>query len=200
VTQPPDVAAWRAAERKRLLELRAAIPLEQRREDDARMTQLLLDGFPQLRGMIVGFYWPMMGEFDPRVAVLRLREQGGRAALPIVVQKAAPLQYREWWPGVATTPGVFNLPVPVDTPVLVPQAVFMPPVGFDARGYRLGYGGGYFDRTLASFSPQPLKIGVGREMNRIATIYPQAFDVPMDFVVTEAGIHEVTPAGLRRLG
>jgi len=200
VTQPPDVAAWRAAERKRLLELRAAIPLEQRREDDARMTQLLLDGFPQLRGMIVGFYWPMKGEFDPRVAVLRLREQGGRAALPIVVQKAAPLQYREWWPGVATTPGVFNLPVPVDTPVLVPQAVFMPPVGFDARGYRLGYGGGYFDRTLASFSPQPLKIGVGREMNRIATIYPQAFDVPMDFVVTEAGIHEVTPAGLRRLG
>ncbi|HYC36162.1 MAG TPA: 5-formyltetrahydrofolate cyclo-ligase [Usitatibacter sp.] len=200
MTQPPDVAAWRAAERKRLLELRAAIPLEQRREDDARMTQLLLDGFPQLRGMIVGFYWPMKGEFDPRVAVLRLREQGGRAALPIVVQKAAPLQYREWWPGVATTPGVFNLPVPVDTPVLVPQAVFMPPVGFDARGYRLGYGGGYFDRTLASFSPQPLKIGVGREMNRIATIYPQAFDVPMDFVVTEAGIHEVTPAGLRRLG
>lgn len=72
----------------------------------------------------------------------------------------------------------------------------MPVVGFDSAGYRLGYGGGYFDRTLATLRPQPLKIGVGFELSRIPTIRPQWHDVPMDFVVTEAGIHWVSQAGL----
>ena len=166
---------------------------------DARMTELLLEGFPQLAGRILGFYWPMKGEFDCRVAVHRFREGGARGALPVVVKKASPLEYREWFPGVETTPGVFGLPVPQGVPVLVPDAVLMPPVGFDARGYRLGYGGGYFDRTLASLSPQPLKIGVGRGMTRIATIHPLPHDIPMDFVVTEEGIHAAGPDGLRRV-
>jgi len=64
-------------------------------------------------------------------------------------------------------------------------------------GYRLGYGGGYFDRTLAALSPQPLKIAVAREASRMDTIHPQPHDIPMDFVVTEAGVHEVTSSGLR---
>ena len=79
-------------------------------------------------------------------------------------------------------------PVP-RTPTVVPDAVLMPPVGFDGAGYRLGYGGGYFDRTLASLSPRPLAIGVARELSRMETIRPQSWDVPMDFVITEEGIH-----------
>ena len=190
---PEEVAAWRKAERARLLAIRDAIPVEERRRLDARMTEMLLEAFPQVAGKTIGFYWPMKGEFDPRVFVLRLREMGSRAALPIVVKKAAPLEYREWWPGVETTPGVFGLPVPQGSPVLVPDVVLMPPVGFDAQGYRLGYGGGYFDRTLASLSARPpLKIGVGRELSRIETIHPQPHDIPMDLVVTEAGIHRAS--------
>jgi 5,10-methenyltetrahydrofolate synthetase len=75
----------------------------------------------------------------------------------------------------------------------------MPPVGFDERGFRLGYGGGFFDRTLAHLAPQPLKIGLARGASRMETIHPQPHDIPMDFVITEEGIHEVGASGLRRL-
>ena len=191
---PEEVAAWRKEERARLIALRDALPLEERRALDAKVTERLLDEFGHLAGKTFGFYWPMKGEFDPRVFVLRMRERGSRTALPIVVKKAAPLEFREWWPGVETRPGVFGLPIPQGSPVLVPEVVLMPPVGFDAKGYRLGYGGGFFDRTLASLSQHPpLKIGVGRELNRIATIHPQPHDIPMDVVVTERGVHEPSP-------
>ena len=191
-----DVAAWRKSRRAELIALRKALDEGTRRAEDARIAELLLAGFPMLAGMTIGFYWPFNGEVDPRVAVLRLRERGARAALPVVVEKNAPLEFREWTPGVATVPGVFGLPVP-QSPRVVPDAVLMPPVGFDAAGYRLGYGGGYFDRTLAALSPQPLKIGVAREVSRIETIHPQPHDIPMDFVITPRGIHEVTREGLR---
>ena len=113
-----------------------------------------------------------------------------------MARKGAPLEYREWTPDTPTVPGVFGLPVP-QSPVVVPDFVLAPPVGFDARGYRLGYGGGYFDRTLASLSPRPRAIAVARESSRIDTIHPQPWDIPMDYVVTEAGIREVTPQGLQ---
>ena len=190
-----DVMAWRKQRRAELIAQRKAIPLEARRIEDQRITELLLAGFPQLAGLTVGFYWPFNAEVDPRVAILRLRERGARAALPVVTARDAPLEFREWTPDVATVPGVFGLPVP-QSPTLVPDAVLMPPVGFDAQGYRLGYGGGYFDRTLAALAPQPLKIGLAREASRIDTIHPQPHDIPMDFVVTAAGILERTPAGL----
>lgn len=192
-----DTGAWRALARADLLARRTTLPAEERRRMDARVTDLLDFGFTALRGLVVGTYWPMKGEFDPRVAVKHLRDRGARAALPVVVRKAAPLQFREWWPGVETQPGVFGLPVPQGSPAVVPHALLIPPVGFDAMGYRLGYGGGYFDRTLAALSPQPLKIAVAREASRMDTIHPQPHDIPMDFVVTEAGVHEVTSSGLR---
>ena len=199
-TEPPlDLTAWRKAERTRLLALREAVPLERQRADDGRIAQLLLAGFPLLRGMTIGFYWPFKGEVDPRVVVHRFRTRGARSALPTVVTKAAPLVYREWRPDTHTTPGVFGLPVPVGTEVVIPDAVLAPPVGFDAHGFRLGYGGGYFDRTLAALAPRPLAIGLARGLSRIATIHPQPYDIPMDFIVTEDGIHEASPRGLRLL-
>jgi 5,10-methenyltetrahydrofolate synthetase len=194
-----DVAAWRKAERARLLALREALTLEERRGADARITGHLVSGFPNLGTLTIGFYWPFKGEVDPRVAMRRFREQGARSALPVVVEKNTPLRYHVWTPGCATRPGAFGLPVPVDGAIVVPDAVLAPPVGFDARGYRLGYGGGYFDRTLASLAPRPLAIGFAREASRIETIHPQPHDIPMDFIVTENGIHQVMPDGLRRL-
>jgi 5,10-methenyltetrahydrofolate synthetase len=83
---------------------------------------------------------------------------------------------------------VWNIPIPESSEVVVPQAVLAPLVGFDRQCYRLGYGGGYFDRTLAALSPRPLAIGVGFEMSQIETIFPQSFDIPMDVIVTEARI------------
>lgn len=195
--EPPDFGPWRAEARKLLLASRKSVSLAQRRRQDERMTDLLCVAFAPVRGLDLGFYWPMHGEFDPRAVVDHFREHGSRAALPVVIRKAAPMSFKQWWPGIEMPPGLFGLPVPERSRTLRPHAVLVPPVGFDAMGYRLGYGGGYFDRTFASLSPQPLKIGVAREVSRIDTIHPQPHDVPMDFVVTEAGVHEVTASGLR---
>ena len=194
-----DVPAWRKAERARLIAQREALTLEERRAADARITELVAPAFPILAKLTIGFYWPFKGEVDPRVAVHRLRAAGARAALPVVVEKASPLGFRVWTPDCVTQPGVFGLPVPEDGAVVVPDAVLVPPVGFDGRGFRLGYGGGYFDRTLAALSPQPIAIALAREANRIDTIHPLPHDVPMDFIVTENGIHHVSAQGLRRL-
>ncbi|MEO8855348.1 MAG: 5-formyltetrahydrofolate cyclo-ligase [Burkholderiaceae bacterium] len=193
---PEGLAPWRRAQRAALLEQRMAVPQTQHRIWNEMITGLLLEGFPLLRGKIIGIYWPYKGEFDPRFAIHRLRRDGARAALPVVLQKNAALQFREWWPGVATERGVYNLPVPIGTQVVQPEAALIPPIGFDARGYRLGYGGGFFDRTLAAMAPQPLKIGVAFELSRMASIQPQPHDIPMDFIVSEAGIYHVGPNGL----
>jgi 5,10-methenyltetrahydrofolate synthetase len=83
---------------------------------------------------------------------------------------------------------VWNIPIPEIRDIVVPQAVLAPLVGFDRQCYRLGYGGGYFDRTLATLSPRPLAIGVGYEISQLETIFPQSFDIPMDVIVTEARI------------
>jgi 5,10-methenyltetrahydrofolate synthetase len=191
-----DVLEWRAHQRAELLARRAAIAPEHRNAWNNAITQLLIDGFPCLEGMVVGFCWPFKGEFDARYAMRRFRDRGGITALPVVVGKGVPLEFRIWTPEVPTVPGIFGLPVPQDTPVVRPDALLIPPIGFGSQGYRLGYGGGYFDRTLASMTPQPLKIGVAFEVSRMPTIHPQPHDVPMDFIVTEQGIHQVSSSGL----
>ena len=83
---------------------------------------------------------------------------------------------------------MWDIPVPEKREIVTPAIVLAPVLGFDRECYRLGYGGGYFDRTLAALSPRPLAIGVGFELSLIETIYPQLFDMPMDLIVTEAGL------------
>jgi len=195
----PEVQHWRDARRAELLATRNAVPTPQRRQWNQLVTQQLATCFPMLQGMVVGGYWPFRGEFDPRFLMRQMRDGGSRLALPVVVRKNTPLQFREWWPGAPTVKAALGLPVPTGTEVLVPQVLLIPPVGFDEHGYRLGYGGGYFDRTLAAMHPQPLKIGVGFEISRLPTIHPQAHDVAMDFIVTEAGVFSVGEAGLMLL-
>ncbi len=196
MNMPDTIRQWRKARRAELLAQRGAVPTNERRAWNEAITSSLLEGFPLLQQLVVGFYWPFKGEFDPRFAIHAWRGGGATAALPVVVRKGAPLQFREWWPGVSTAKGVFDLPVPLGTKVVTPQALLIPPIGFDPDGYRLGYGGGYFDRTLAALSPQPLKIGVAFELSRMSSIQPQPHDIPMDFIVTESGIHIVGPGGL----
>ena len=186
--RPEDTKVWKAAQRKDLLAKRMAVSDADRQAWNAAITQHLIDGFPQLAGLRVGIYWPYQGEFDPRHAMRHFRGLGATAALPEVVQKNAPLQFRSWWLGVAMRRGVYDIPVPDGTEVVMPQALLIPPVGFDAAGFRLGYGGGFYDRTLADITPRPLTIGVAFELSRLPTIHPQDFDLPMDYVVTERGI------------
>jgi 5,10-methenyltetrahydrofolate synthetase len=187
----PAVAAWRKGRRIELIERRAAVGLAQQRALSAAVDALLEASFPLLRRGVLAFCWPYRGEIDVRFAVHAFRERGTTAALPEVAGKGRPLQFRKWWPGAPMAAGVLGIPAPVGTDIVVPTAALVPVVGFDARGYRLGYGGGYFDRTLAAAAPRPLAIGVGAEASRLATIHPQPHDIPMDFIVTEAGVHAV---------
>ena len=196
----PEIKSWRKQMRAELIAQRVALESARRREMNAVISAHIEAGFALLAGMTVGFCWPFQGEFDARFAIRHFRGRGGAAALPVVVAKATPLQFRAWWPGAPLTPGVYGIPAPDGTPLVVPDAAIVPMNGFDARGYRLGYGGGYFDRTLAATLPQPLAIGVSFEFARLATIYPQPHDIAMDFVVTEAGLHAVTGAALARIG
>ena len=183
-----ELKAWRRSERQRLLALRTALPPVERRlwgaEIEAKLRTLLLER----PAMTLGVYWPFQAEFDPRALIDWVIAQGFAVALPAVVDKKGPLEYRAWRPGEALVDGVWDIPIPEAHEVVVPQAVLAPLVGFDRQCYRLGYGGGYFDRTLATFSTRPLAIGVGYEVSQIETILPQSFDIPMDVIVTEARI------------
>jgi len=116
-----------------------------------------------------------------------VNQRGGLTALPVVVEKAHPLVFRAYRPGDRLEKGVWNIPIPAQGDAVFPDVVIAPIVGVDPGNYRLGYGGGFFDRTLASMPKKPLVIGVGYEMQRIATIQPQPHDIAMDMIVTEAG-------------
>jgi 5-formyltetrahydrofolate cyclo-ligase len=183
------IRAWRREQRERLLALRTAAAAADRRAWGAAIEIQLAALLAAHPGITLGVYWPFRAEFDARPLVERLIATGFSAALPVVVDEKGPLEYRIWRPGDPLIDGVWGIPIPERRKAVVPQAVLAPLVGFDRQCYRLGYGGGYFDRTLASLAPRPMAIGVGFELSRLETIHPQDFDIPMDLIVTEAGIH-----------
>ena len=193
------VKSWRKLARADLIARRTAVPLDRLRQWNAAITDSIEAGFPMLASMTIGFCWPFKNEFDARFLIRHFRDRGATAALPAVVEKAGPLQFRKWWPGAPMIPGVYDIPVPDGTELLVPDAAIVPMIGFDGGGYRLGYGGGYFDRTLAVADPRPLAIGVSFELGRLESITPQPHDIPMDFVVTEAGLHAAVDGRLTRI-
>ena len=192
---PPDAAQeweeirlWRKAKRVALIERRLAMTAATRAARSDAITAALHQVLASCSGRLIGFYWPFKGEYDPRPLVRTLHAGGARLALPVVVEKARPMVFREWWPGAPMTHGVWNIPVPAAGEPVAPDLLLVPLVGFDERRFRLGYGGGYYDRTLASLPFRPRTIGIGFELARIATIHPQPHDIAMDVIVTEARV------------
>jgi 5-formyltetrahydrofolate cyclo-ligase len=184
----PEINAWRKAQRTALMAARQAMgPTEHRQASRAILDRVTAE-FPDLGTRLVGFYWPIRRELDPLPLVRRLVAAGGAAALPMVVGLGRPLEFRRWTPDAKMAVGVYDIPYPAEGPAVAPQALLVPLLGFDAAGFRLGYGAGYYDRTIASFAEKPLLIGVGFELGRLATIFPQPHDIPMDAVVTERGL------------
>lgn len=191
--QTRDVARWRKAERERLIAARLALSAERRAEQATAIARdldrILPGGSP-----IVSLYWPIRGEPDLRPWMHTLCARGVRVALPVVVAYGRPLEFREWQPHARLERGVWKIPFPADGAVVLPDVAIAPLVGFDRECYRLGYGGGFFDRTLASLKPRALAIGVGYPETELPTIFPQPYDVPMDWIVTG------TSAPVRRAG
>lgn len=182
-----DVARWRKGQRERLIANRLAIPAADRTLLAAEIAAELDRLVERRRGLVVGLYWPFRGELDLRPWMRSAHDCGMRTALPVVVIKDRPLVFREWTPGGRMERGVWNIPIPADGAEVTPDVVISPLVGFDAQCFRLGYGGGFYDRTLAAREERPFVIGIGHPLAQIPTIYPRPHDIAMDVIVTGRG-------------
>lgn len=180
-----EVMAWRKARRAELIAERLAIDPRTRQGYGGAILEALARHVGEPAQRTVSLYWPFRGEPDLRPWIKTLEASGARCALPVVVAKGAPLVFRLWHTGDPLVPGVWNIPVPARGAEVVPDIVVAPIVGFDADLFRLGYGGGFFDRTLASFPSRPQVIGVGFAQFRLETIHPLPHDIPMDVIITE---------------
>jgi 5-formyltetrahydrofolate cyclo-ligase len=182
--QVKDVARWRKAERSRLIALRCAIPAEQRALHTAAIVRMLDEMVAARSNELVSAYWPIRAEPDLRPWMREASLRGLRVALPVAIELGQPMTFREWRPDSAMARGLWKIPYPAAGPEVSPTTVLAPLVGFDSACYRLGYGGGFFDRTLAAMVRKPVVIGLGYPQLRIPTIFPQHHDIPMDWIVT----------------
>lgn len=181
-----DILRWRRAERERQITARLAMPADVRTAMAARIAEGLDRAIGEVSGHMISLYWPFRGEPDLRPWMESVAARGGHTALPVVVEKGRPLIFRAWKKGQPLAKGVWNIPVPATGPNVLPDIVIAPLVGFDRQNFRLGYGGGFFDRTLAATARRPMVIGVGYARSLLPTICPLAHDIAMDAIITES--------------
>jgi 5,10-methenyltetrahydrofolate synthetase len=195
--QALDVARWRRAERARLAGLREGLGQAGRAQVSDRMAvhlgRVLTEGGVG-RGCVLSGYWPIKGEPDLRPVLADLHRAGVTIALPVVETRAAPLIFCRWTPETKLARGDWSIPVPPpEADLLLPDTALAPCLGWTDDCYRLGWGGGYFDRTLAALTPRPITIGIALSAARLPTIYPQPYDIPLDLILTEDGIAATRP-------
>jgi 5-formyltetrahydrofolate cyclo-ligase len=182
----------RAAMRDRRAELAAAMP------DHASR---LAGHAPDLEiagAALVGGYIALAGEADPSILMARLSARGATLALPRVVAKGAPLAYHSYETGAELAPGAYGILEPrPSAPSADPQIILVPLLAFDATGHRLGYGGGYYDRTLSALRARHpvMAVGVAYAGQEVEKLPRDAFDEPLDMLVTEQGLRRFGAAG-----
>lgn len=180
--------------RQELLARRQAMPdREWRSELLQRVMRVWLIERPDT---VIGAYWPIKGEFDPLPALHRWKEDGElldqpqrrRIGLPVVDKVNKTLTFHVWYPGCPMEEDAYGIPKPKDTEVIVPTLLFVPCVGYGIGGYRLGYGGGFYDRTLASLQPKPFTVGLGFTSGYVDDFEPEVHDQPLDTILNENGL------------
>jgi len=182
-----EVRHWRVEMRRALIGRRLAMDAATRRAQGERAKARLIASVELRRFATLGMYWPVRGEIDLRELAAEHVRNGGRVGLPVVVTESAPVEFWSWRPEMPMSRGVWNIPIPAERELLEPEALIVPLVGFDPQRYRLGYGGGYYDRTIVASRRRPFCVGLGYEEARLATIFPQAHDIPMDLIITDGG-------------
>jgi 5,10-methenyltetrahydrofolate synthetase len=141
----------------------------------------------------IGAYWSIKGEFDALPALYRWSEVDDERliGLPVVNRETKQLAFHMWYPGCEMEEDAYGIPKPKDTLVFQPQLLLVPCVGYGPGGLRLGYGGGFYDRTLAAVQPRPVTVGVGYSHGYVPWLQAEAHDVPLDYILTEDGVaHE----------
>ena len=140
----------------------------------------------------IGAYWPIKGEFDALPALFRWTEgetdTKRRIGLPVINRETRHLRFHVWYPGCPMEDDAYGIPKPKDTEAFEPQLLLVPCVGFGPKGVRLGYGGGFYDRTLADLKPRPYTVGVGYAHGFIPWLTAEPHDVPLDAMLTEDGV------------
>ena len=185
----------RNALRRQGVDRRLALSPDEHARLSANICAQLREHFPQLSTQRVAFCWPINKEPDLRPLIeswieaqAKSGSTGFMALLPVVRAPRTPLGFRAWTPDCAMVIDSYGIPTPSGGEFIRPEALLIPVNAFDAASHRIGYGGGYFDRTLALLGRDVLSIGVGFELARVASIHPQAHDVPLDAIVSEAGV------------
>ncbi len=186
----PGTDGWkseRAVLRDKLMTARQLMP------EHAEVERALVNRVARwLRTMPVtrlAFFWPIRGEPDLRriIAAWANEDPARRAALPVMVAGKL-LEFAPWTPDTPMEHGPLGIAVPARLARLAPQLLLIPCLGIDSSRYRLGYGGGYYDRTLAKLDPKPVAVGVGFDCGRVNTIAPQPHDIRLDLAITESGV------------
>jgi len=189
----PTESCARDAKRRLRVELRrrrlATAALAARGAASALCRNFIAAIQPPGAGVVAG-YWPIGAEIDPRPLLVALHRRGFRLALPAVVAPAAPLAFRAWRPGDRLEQGPIGTRQPApDRLMLVPDVIVVPLLAFDRRGFRLGYGGGFYDRTLALARRRgAVAVGVGYAAQEVAALPTEPFDQRLDWVISEATV------------
>jgi 5-formyltetrahydrofolate cyclo-ligase len=182
-----DVSTFRKSERQRLYAARQAQSADERKSASTAISARLEEMLRDVAGRTIAAYWPIRGEVNLHSWMAGASERGAQICLPVVVEKNQPVEFHRWAPGSAMAKGFWNIPVPEKPDAIVPDVVIVPLLGVDEGGYRLGNGGGYYDRTLARLGGKVLIIGVGQKFVRMKTIFPMPWDIPMHMVVLGDG-------------
>ena len=185
---PLEPARDKATLRKQLQAERQA--MVDRHERAVHLQQVLRVWLVGRRETTIGAYWPIKGEFDALPALYRWSEADAkrRIGLPVINRETKQLRFHVWYPGCPMEEDAYGIPKPKDTEAFEPQLLLVPCVGFGPQGVRLGYGGGFYDRTLAALQPRPYTVGVGYAHGFVPWLAPEPHDVPLDAVLTEDGV------------
>jgi 5,10-methenyltetrahydrofolate synthetase len=187
-------AAQKKALRKLLLEQRLNLP--DRLQRGELLQQVMRIWLVGRTDAVIGAYWPIKGEFDPLPALHRWKEDGElvdqpeprRIGLPVVNRQHKTMTFHAWYPGCPMEEDAYGIPKPKDTELIVPTLLFVPCVGYGPGGYRLGYGGGFYDRMLASLTPKPVTVGLGFAQGFVDDLEPEPHDVPLDAILNDNGV------------
>jgi 5-formyltetrahydrofolate cyclo-ligase len=177
-----------AALRKKLIAARQALP--DRLERAVALQSVLRVWLVGREETAIGAYWPIKGEFDPLPALYRWSEidDKRRIGLPVVDREAGSLKFHVWYPGCPTELDAYDIPKPKGTEVFEPQLLLVPCVGYGPAGVRLGYGGGFYDRTVAAITPRPKMVGLCYSNGFLPLLRSKPGDLPLDALITDDGV------------
>lgn len=185
-----NLKAWRKQQRSRLMTIRDSMSEAQHAALSGSVAEQLLQSGWLSQSKTIAFFWPMPGEIDLRPLMTVLVKQGATVALPVIVQKDHPLEFWQWLPDESLSEdGLWGIPAPAVRRLVNPGLLLVPMLGFDDEGHRIGFGGGYYDRSIVAMQNPPLCVGVCGEFGHMQSIYPQAHDMPMHAIASEFSFH-----------